>query len=767
VHIVFQQPIVDLRGLVNDTEGNSPPKFPRYFKEKTEKNAPKKIVRINTLSYFGWADKRPVGGTTVFPDEWCFYSAHNAIKFAKGLGKKAFDTEETKFQKHIRLIRRMFISSGNSVSTRTEFTLTVDAESSPLKLAQLSEVINRFVNLGTIIQSNTPNKNEFIKLLYQGQALADHYALATSRWSKSDYRLKKKLVRPSRKPILVVKFGHGEIERKDITSGNNQMHFRLIDKCHTNGADLWYGPYSKSKVPCWLMSPGTGNLDNLRSLHLFILRLHAEIEILHEVLDWLDTDVPAWSNEEINNGPDSRFINFKRLRSYFEYVKKNIFDREKRGEFDQPEIVTNILKLMELHSTEEISNIRNRFTDAYSKVDDKIKEQEIASPKSGLDDSWRTWIKDLKPQPDLTVVIQKLPDNSDDLLWSFNSGKKTFQVPNPVLMRAKSSQKVAESIARLIENAQLSENKYYITAGIGLEISEWIPPAFWDLLEKIKKSIKSGRPTILILTDEFGIPWELAKKDDSENIFALAALANVSRWKLPLEKNKNKWRWPPSKICINSAISFKGEYNNDRDTPKNAEGEIGHIEGIFKNKNLSYQTKVSREIRSILLTYFKKIECKNEILHFALHGKYIENCPTDCGILIADKDIILPVEITAYHHTDQTEKYKTFIFLNACSVGRSQETLTKSVDIAFLQIGASASLAPLWKINEDKAFEVAKKFYDAANDKKGVKVAELFSQFFESFYEKIPEFSSTTYLAYRFYGHPALQLVLSEDNNVS
>jgi CHAT domain-containing protein len=74
---------------------------------------------------------------------------------------------------------------------------------------------------------------------------------------------------------------------------------------------------------------------------------------------------------------------------------------------------------------------------------------------------------------------------------------------------------------------------------------------------------------------------------------------------------------------------------------------------------------------------------------------------------------------------------------------------------AFLFAGASGVIAPLWSIDDRVAREIAIRFYNRALS--GEAPAEILRTERGAFRDS-PEVTSSTYLAYQYFGHPALRL---------
>jgi CHAT domain-containing protein len=89
-------------------------------------------------------------------------------------------------------------------------------------------------------------------------------------------------------------------------------------------------------------------------------------------------------------------------------------------------------------------------------------------------------------------------------------------------------------------------------------------------------------------------------------------------------------------------------------------------------------------------------------------------------------------------------------FLNACEVGGQVSALDGVGGFAnsFIQLGASAVVAPLWAVQDKAAFCVTQTFYPQAL--KGVPFAKIMQQIRTKAYDEVID----SYAAYCFYGDP-------------
>jgi CHAT domain-containing protein len=108
----------------------------------------------------------------------------------------------------------------------------------------------------------------------------------------------------------------------------------------------------------------------------------------------------------------------------------------------------------------------------------------------------------------------------------------------------------------------------------------------------------------------------------------------------------------------------------------------------------------------------------------------------------------------------QTPRF-SFVFMNACQVGIPGEVLGEVGGFPgeLVRGGAYGVIAPLWDVHDDVAQDCAMAFYKAVF-KEGKSVAEALRETRATYKSD----SSTTPVAYVFYGHPSLKLRKAASN---
>jgi hypothetical protein len=351
--------------------------------------------------------------------------------------------------------------------------------------------------------------------------------------------------------------------------------------------------------------------------------------------------------------------------------------------------------------------------------------------------------------PDLTVTITR-GKSSGRLLWTLDTPWKEVQIPvDPLVADVGEYEDGPKGYARqLIDSVNIHEGKatlYKHLLGRGREVGDVVPAEFWEVLRSVAQKSSHKVPTILILSAEPYVPWELAVlKPPLDPNFPpfLGAQAIVGRWVLA---NRGPKLPPPNEQRVKTIAVVSGKYDRLPGWRRleQAEAEADEIQRKWT------AVPVPAETGPVL----KCIDGTppGDLLHFAMHGIYDPNS-TLHGLVLVDGQALDPTTVkgSSLSHTP-------FVFLNACQVGMGNIVLGdySGMAAAFLYAGASGVVAPLWSVKDTIARQIALRFYDETFQ--GTSPAEFLrserSQFTDS-----PEVVSATCLAYQFFGHPEMRL---------
>lgn len=351
-----------------------------------------------------------------------------------------------------------------------------------------------------------------------------------------------------------------------------------------------------------------------------------------------------------------------------------------------------------------------------------------------------------KTAPDLTVrILRSLSDGAGRLLWTFES---PHRIPAPDAPVVADIGRNPEAFAKqLVEQIAVHEGQpglYQYLMGVGNTISDQVPQEFWEVLRAVARQIGDRAPSVMFLSEEPYVPWELAVVDpplDPDLPPFLSAQASVGRWVLGHRRPKLP---PPLDVQVGALAVVWGVYDRQEWRLVEAEDEAAQLQATFGA--LSVDAQAQAVIACL------KGDPRAELLHFAVHGIYNPTGPKE-GLILVDGRTLDPLEVRGV-------KFQTgpFVFLNACQVGTGTTVLGDYAGMAeaFLYAGAAGVVAPLWSIDDALAKDIALRFYQQTLVE-GRAPAEVFRAERARFTDS-PEVSSSTFLAYQFFGNPAMKL---------
>ena len=239
--------------------------------------------------------------------------------------------------------------------------------------------------------------------------------------------------------------------------------------------------------------------------------------------------------------------------------------------------------------------------------------------------------------------------------------------------------------------------------GIGLTISAKIPDEMWAALTTVAEAVAPRRPTVLLLSEEAYVPWELAAMPepiDPSIIGFLGAQVTIGRWVLAIDRPPLP---PPRLVHVDGMIVISGRYEQPGwSRLEHAEAEAAAL--VERYQAIGVDAVTDKVVGCLLGNPAANV------LHFSLHGKYDPGSAKQ-GLVLVDGDVIDPLVVKGGSLTEGP-----LVFLNACQVGSGQETLGDYAGLAesFLFAGASAVVAPLWSIDDGVASALAERFYTRA-----------------------------------------------------
>ncbi len=259
--------------------------------------------------------------------------------------------------------------------------------------------------------------------------------------------------------------------------------------------------------------------------------------------------------------------------------------------------------------------------------------------------------------------------------------------------------------------------------------------------------IDSGKPlrTIAVVSDEPYIPWELMVPnrrhgESMERRRALGVEFAIGRW---INANGSSG---PQKIRLVDSLVVAPEYKGRREL-KSAKDEADFVSTRFPPGQLVDPANLDHIDQTLAVT-------RASLLHFVCHGAESEG-EVDQVIYLADEQPFASTQVKGLDgFPDFLAKSIPMVFLNACEVGRPTTALVGIGGFAkeFIELGASAVIAPLWSVKDSLAHQVALDFYSKALEDPPRPFAEILSEIRARGYDET--IAEDTYAAYCFYGDP-------------
>jgi CHAT domain-containing protein len=253
-------------------------------------------------------------------------------------------------------------------------------------------------------------------------------------------------------------------------------------------------------------------------------------------------------------------------------------------------------------------------------------------------------------------------------------------------------------------------------------------------------------PTLLLLTNETYVPWELAylatPLDASTPPF-LAAQTIMGRW-----IEEPQVMLPPTvSLDVKRITAVASEYGL-------ASGHRQLVEAKAEQNTLCTQwhavpLEATADEMEVMVTGAK---IAGHLVHFAVHG-YSDPAANNQTLLLADNTQLPASAMTGAYTCGATPRF-SFVFLNACQVGTPGRSLGHAGGFPGVLVrgGTIGFIAPLWDVHDDIARAAAEAFYQQTFEDGSSVGAALWAR------RKTYDDDSTTPLAYIYYGHPGLRL---------
>ena len=146
-----------------------------------------------------------------------------------------------------------------------------------------------------------------------------------------------------------------------------------------------------------------------------------------------------------------------------------------------------------------------------------------------------------------------------------------------------------------------------------------------------------------------------------------------------------------------------------------------------------------------------------QVLHFSCHGRMDQQTPSSSALILEDDDTnFTPPVVTIHAIQSGIGSQHPLVFLNACQVGGTGAELrfVTGWPQAFLTMGASAVIAPLWSVGDESARNIAEEFYKFVIGNSPISLGAALQNIRRQFSQN----KQMSYLAYLLYGDPTTQI---------
>lgn len=351
------------------------------------------------------------------------------------------------------------------------------------------------------------------------------------------------------------------------------------------------------------------------------------------------------------------------------------------------------------------------------------------------------------------LVVTATYSAANELLsWRIVAGGEEVGTPTEVAF-AEGRQFAGQMMSSLLAESFAGRAAWNILQGFGARVAQLYPAGFFTALRKLNDTLDRP-PRVLLLTNEFYVPWELAYHaelalDPAHPPF-LNMQAAIGRWLL----SPGITRQPVDMLPFDQFCVVAADYPFDSD-------HIPLEQALEEKKMLIevHQAKAIEAKKEDLLGLASQPPAVGRILHLALHG-YSRPDLNEQSIALEDGSLSaegwLPIPIG-----DQ-KPVLSFVFLNACQVGTAGSHLSQAGGFpgALFLRGLLGFVAPLWDVHDAKARTFSEGFYEQILDQRA-SVGETILQL----RRRVDYRESVTEMAYVYYGHPGLKLELAAPRN--
>lgn len=376
--------------------------------------------------------------------------------------------------------------------------------------------------------------------------------------------------------------------------------------------------------------------------------------------------------------------------------------------------------------------------------------------------------------PDLTILLAADNSEEDRFLWDYasphravgNSTESTVgNLPDRDAFTAEFRTKMEDST---LPDPTVLRAKL---AGLAGRVADAVPEPIWTAIRAAATAATPKAPTILLVSADAYLPWELAAVADPwlpADAPLLGAQAAVGRWTTGLSADRlrpstgaGRPERPPARSTIGRHPAPPQNFPAATMDVVSGDYEQGALAGANAESaylNSTYgATRTDATAANILRCL--TAEPTPNILHFAVHGEIDEMGMAD-GLIMPDGSHVDADTIAGAYAGGKPREPVQLAFLNACQVGQGREILGAAAGIpaALLRLGIGAVVAARWRVSDAVALTAAEGFYAAVFGADAVAPAEQLRRALSAAWSSDDAAQLRSHSGYLFFGHPALSI---------
>lgn len=282
---------------------------------------------------------------------------------------------------------------------------------------------------------------------------------------------------------------------------------------------------------------------------------------------------------------------------------------------------------------------------------------------------------------------------------------------------------------------------------------------FPEDLKAFYRTIRHRAKTILIVSDEPWIPWELVKPyDDTEvgdviddDFLCMAYI--LTRW-------LSGPAMPRDRISVKRAACVH-PYTEDMALLTATGAECESLARLAEAEGVEFINAGGPVSHKVLVDLLSKSEL--DLIHVTAHGEFHSESPDQSRILLADGRSFRPQDIQGPIKTTLARN-RPHIFFNVCESARQSWALNRTAGWPMRLIGearCATFIGSAWTLNDSRASKFASVYYRGIAD--GHTLGEAMFQARSALRDSEP--MGFDWLAYQAYGHPNCRITFGQDES--